>query len=103
MFKYCNVIDILGVYVMLRMKRISDTYDMRVFTDEGDYFGDIEESILTDNKVFGWRVKATRGSFLQKVLGNAKGVIVPHQLVKAIGDIVIISKNAIPNHNSNEE
>jgi sporulation protein YlmC with PRC-barrel domain len=82
---------------MLRMKRISETYDMRVFTDEGDYFGDVEESILTDNKVFGWRVKATRGSFLQKVLGNAKGVIVPHQLVKAIGDIVIISKNAIPN------
>mgnify|MGYP006312621981 CR=1 FL=1 len=81
---------------MLRMKRITETYDMRVFTDEGDYFGDVEESILAENKIFGWRVKATRGSFLQKVLGNAKGVIVPHQLVKAIGDIVIISKNALP-------
>lgn len=85
------------------MKRISETYDMRVFTDEGDYFGDVEESILTDNKIFGWRVKATRGSFLQKVLGNAKGVIVPHQLVKAIGDIVIISKNAIPNYSGADE
>ena len=88
---------------MLRMKRISETYDMRVFTDEGDYFGDIEESILTENKVFGWRVKATRGSFLQKALGNAKGVIVPHQLVKAIGDIVIISKNAIPSHSGMDD
>lgn len=88
---------------MLRMKRISETYDMRVFTDEGDYFGDVEESILTENKIFGWRVKATRGSFLQRVLGNAKGVIVPHQLVKAIGDIVIISKNAIPSGPTGDE
>ena len=41
---------------MLKMKKISETYDMKVFTDTGDYFGDIEESILTQTKVFGWRV-----------------------------------------------
>ena len=88
---------------MLKMKRISETYDMKVFTDQGDYFGDIEESILTQNKVFGWKVKATRGSFLTKVLGSAKGVIVPHQLVKSIGDIMVISKAAVPSYNSEEE
>ena len=88
---------------MLKMKRISEAYDMKVFTDTGDYFGDIEESILTHNKVFGWRVKATRNSFLNKVLGSAKGVIVPHQLVKSIGDIMIISKAAVPSKNSEEE
>lgn len=81
---------------MLKMKRISESYDMKVFTDTGDYFGDIEESILTQNKVFGWRVRATKNSFLNKVLGSAKGVIVPHQLVKSIGDIMIISKAAVP-------
>ena len=43
---------------MLKMKRITETYDMRVFTDTGDYFGDIEESILLQTKVFGWRVRA---------------------------------------------
>ena len=85
------------------MKRISDAYDMKVFTDTGDYFGDIEESILTHNKVFGWRVKATRNSFLNKVLGHAKGVIVPHQLVKSIGDIMIISRAAVPSKGSEEE
>ncbi len=84
------------------MKEISETYDMKVFTDTGDYFGDIEESILTQTKVFGWRVKATKNSFLNKVLGNAKGVIVPHQLVKAIGDIMIISKAAVPSYNEEE-
>ena len=38
---------------MLKMKKISETFDMRVFTDNGEYFGDVEESILTQNKVFG--------------------------------------------------
>ncbi len=88
---------------MLKMKRISETYDMKVFTDTGDYFGDVEESILTSNKIFGWRVRATKNSFLNKVLGNAKGVIVPHQLVKAIGDIMIISKAAVPAYDKGEE
>ena len=88
---------------MLKMKKISESYDMRVFTDSGDYFGDIEESILTQNKVFGWRVRATKNSFLSKVLGSAKGVIVPHQLVKSIGDIMIISKAAIPSYSHDEE
>ncbi len=88
---------------MLSMKNVTHTYNMRVFTDSGDYFGDIEESILTQTKVFGWKVKATRNSFLAKVLGSAKGVIVPHQLVKAVGDILIISKTAIPSYPTEEE
>ena len=88
---------------MLKMKRMTETYDMRVFTEDGDYFGDVEEVILASNKVFGWRVKASKGSFLQKVLGNAKGVIVPHQFVKSIGDIMIINKQAVPAYNPSEE
>ena len=88
---------------MLRLKRISESYDMKVFTDTGEYFGDIEEVLLTQNKVFGWRVKATKNSFLSKVLGSAKGVIVPHQLVKSIGDVMIISKTAVPNYNPEDD
>lgn len=87
---------------MLKMKKISETYEMKVFTDTGEYFGDIEESILTQTKVFGWRVRATKGSFLNKVLGSAKGVIVPHQLVKSIGDVMIISRAAVPSYNPEE-
>jgi sporulation protein YlmC with PRC-barrel domain len=88
---------------MLKMKKITETYDMKVFTDSGEYFGDVEESILTPAKVFGWRVKATKGSFLNRVLGSAKGVIVPHQLVKSVGDVMIISKAAVPSYSSEEE
>ena len=88
---------------MLKMKRVSETYEMRVFTDTGEYFGDVEESIITQNKIFGWRVRATKNSFLSKVLGSAKGVIVPHQLVKSIGDIMIINKAAIPSYSEEEK
>ncbi len=88
---------------MLKMKKITESFDMKVFTDEGDYFGDIEEAMLTQTKVYGWRIRATKNSFLNKVLGTAKGVIVPHQLVKAIGDIMIISKAAVPSYGGEEE
>lgn len=88
---------------MLKMKHITETFEMKVFTDTGEYFGDVEECIITQTKVFGWRVKATKNSFLNKVLGNAKGVIVPHQLVKAIGDIMVISKSAVPSYNAETE
>jgi sporulation protein YlmC with PRC-barrel domain len=81
---------------MLKMKRISETYGMRVFTDSGDYFGDVEEAMLTKTKVTAWRVKATKTSALSKLLGSAKGVIVPHQLIKSVGDVMIISKSAMP-------
>ncbi len=88
---------------MLKMRKISEIYNMKVFTDSGDYFGDIEEAILTKSKVFGWRVRATKNSYLSKVLGNAKGVIVPHQLTKSVGDVMIISKAAVPSYNPEEE
>ncbi|MFH0798468.1 MAG: PRC-barrel domain-containing protein, partial [Candidatus Woesearchaeota archaeon] len=81
---------------MLKIKNVSDVWGMQVFTDAGEYFGDVEETILASNKISGWRIKATRNSYLTKMLGGAKGVVVPHPMVKAIGDIMIISKAAVP-------
>lgn len=87
----------------LNMRKVTDIYDMKVFTDMGDYFGDVEESIITMNKIFGWKIRATKNSSLHQILGGVKGVIVPHQLVKAIGNIMIISKSAIPSYEDKEE
>ncbi len=81
---------------MLKTKKISELYNMKVFTDDGSYFGDIEECTLSGNRVHGWRIRATKGSALTKILGGAKGVVIPHQLVKAVSDVVVISKAAIP-------
>ncbi|MBI5871754.1 PRC-barrel domain-containing protein [archaeon] len=81
----------------LKLKNISEAVGLQVFTDTGEYFGEIEEAILTLNKISGWRVKASRGSALSKSLGGgAKGVVVPHALVKSISDVMIVSRAAMP-------
>jgi sporulation protein YlmC with PRC-barrel domain len=81
---------------MLRIKRMSEVVGRRVYTDSGDLFGVVEEVNLVDNKVDGWRIVVARESGLIEVLGGARGIIVPHQFIKAIGDILIINKNAVP-------
>lgn len=88
---------------MLKLLNVTDVYGMQVFTDAGDYFGDVEEAYLVNNKVSGWRVRATRNSFLTKILGGAKGVIVPHNLVKSIGDVMLISRAAVPSYDDDEQ
>lgn len=80
----------------VRVKKVSEVFGMPVYTDDGFYYGDIEESMLHGNKVIGWKVKATRMSQLSRVLGGARGVMVPHQMVKSVGDIMIISRAALP-------
>jgi len=91
------------VFKLLKTRQITEMYDMKVFTDSGEYFGDVEEAILTMNKVFGWRIRATKTSYLSKAIGGAKGVIVPHQFVKSVGDVMIISKGALPSYEGSEE
>lgn len=81
---------------MLKIKKLKEMIGLKVFTDGGDYFGEIEEVNLMDNRVDGWRIKIARDSALNPFLGGAKGIIVPHQFVKAIGDVVVINKSAIP-------
>jgi len=88
---------------VLKLKKISEVFGMQVFTDSGEYFGNVEELIIQDNKIFGWKIKATKGSLLAKAIGGAKGVIVPHSLIRAIGDIVLISKSAIPSLETEEK
>ena len=78
----------------MRIKKITDVLGSKVYTDSADYFGEIEEANLHENKVDGWRIKiaGSIGGFL----GGAKGVIIPHQFVKSIGDIMIISRANLP-------
>jgi len=81
---------------MLKSKKVTDLVGMPVYTDEGYYYGDVEESVVQGNRVHSWRVKATKHSQLSKVLTGAKGATIPHQLVKSVGDIMIISRSALP-------
>ncbi len=79
---------------MLRIKKISDALGKHVYTSEGDYFGQVEEVNLVDNKIDGWKIRV--GSGIMNSLGGARGVIIPHQFVKAIGDVFIINKGSLP-------
>jgi len=79
---------------MLKIKKISAMLGKRVFTDSGDFFGDIEESILTENKIDSWRIKVSRD--MAKRLNGARGVIIPHQFVKSIGDVFVVNGAGLP-------
>lgn len=79
---------------MLKIKKISEILGKDVYTSEGDYFGQVEEVNLADNKIDGWKIKIT-SSFMQ-MLGGARGAIIPHQFVRAIGDVMIVNKTSLP-------
>lgn len=79
---------------MLRIKKVSEAINKHVYTSDGDYFGLIEDVNLVDNKVDGWKIKL--GSGFTGVLGGARGVVIPQQFVKAIGDIFIVNKTSFP-------
>ena len=85
----------------MRVKKITEVLGTKVYTDSGDYFGEVEEANLHENKIDGWRIKVS-GSIVS-LIGGAKGVIIPHQFVKAISDVFIINKSALPSPDSDIE
>jgi len=88
---------------MLKIKKMSDAIGRKVYTDSGDLFGMVEEINLVDNKIDGWRIVVARESGMIQVLGGARGIIVPHQFIKAIGDVIIINRNAVPLQTEDED
>ena len=76
------------------IKKITDSIGTKVYTDGGDFFGEIEEANLQENRILGWRIKV--GGKIMSLVGGAKGVVIPHQFVRAIGDVFIINKSALP-------
>ena len=76
------------------IKKITDSVGTKVYTDGGDFFGEVEEANLQENRIIGWRIKV--GGKIMSLVGGAKGVIIPHQFVRSIGDIFIINKSALP-------
>ncbi len=79
---------------MLKIKKLSEVVNTPVYTDTGELFGQVEEINLVDNKIDGWRIRV--GGGVMSRIGGARGVIIPHQFVKAIGDIFVVSSFAMP-------
>ena len=83
---------------MLKIRKLSEVIGLKVFTDTGDFFGEIEEINLVDNKIDGWRIRVSNNMLSR--IGGARGVIIPHQFVKSVGDVFIISSVALPSQES---
>jgi len=86
---------------MLRIKKISEVIGRQVYTSDGDYFGQIDEVNLVDNKIDGWKIRV--GAGFMSSFGGARGAIVPHQFIKAIGDVVVINSAAFKSSAVKEE
>ena len=78
----------------MRVEKVTSVMGKKVYTDEGSFFGEVEEVNLFENRIDGWRIRVS--SQLGSLLGGARGVVIPHQFVKAISDIFIINKAALP-------
>ena len=82
----------------IKVASVSKTWQKDVFTDKGNYCGKIEdvECDLNRFKLRSLVVKSVKGSYLSKMLGDKRGVIIPFPMVEAIGDIIIIKHITTP-------
>jgi len=80
---------------MLRLKSVNEMEGVKVYTESGDYYGEIEEAFIQGNRIYGWKIKATPNSLLAKTAIGAKKVMVAHSFIKAMGDIALISKSVV--------
>ena len=85
-------------------KNYSELVKKDVFTTKGMFCGKISDVDMDMEK---FRIKSLvidtdKGSFLSAMIGDRRGVIVPFQMVQAIGDVVII-KHVIPTSDEQSE
>lgn len=78
----------------MKIRKISEVLGLKVYTDAGDFFGEIEQANLCDNKIEGWKVRLGNGAVAS--FGGVRGVIIPHQFVRSISDVFVINKGALP-------
>lgn len=78
----------------MRVKKVTEAVGLKVYTDSGEFFGEVEEANLVENKIDGWKIKV--GGSVTSLIGGARGVIIPHQFVRAVSDIFIINQAALP-------
>jgi len=82
----------------ITVKDVADMFSKDVFTGRGFYCGKVSdlEFDLSKFKIRSLVLEAAKGSFLGKMVGGKKGIIVPYPMVQAIGDVVIIKHIAAP-------
>jgi len=82
----------------ITVKDVADMFGKDVFTGKGFYCGKVSdlEFDLARFKIRSLVIEAARNSFLGKMVGGKKGIIVPYPMVQSIGDVVIIKHIVSP-------
>ncbi len=73
----------------LNIRKVSETVRSKVYTEDGYFLGEVEDAIIMGNKIYGWKIKVLDPDLARR---GIKGIIAPHQLIKAMGQIWIISR-----------
>jgi sporulation protein YlmC with PRC-barrel domain len=82
----------------IKIASVSETWQKDVFTDKGFYCGKVED-VECDIKRFKIRsliIRAQKGSYMSKMIGTKRGLIIPFPMVLAIGDVIIIKHVSAP-------
>ena len=76
----------------ITVKDVNEMFNKDVFTNKGFYVGKVKdvEFDLSRYKVRSLVIEIARGSFLDKIIGGKRGIIVPYPIVQSVGDVVII-------------
>ncbi|OGI15914.1 hypothetical protein A3K63_00980 [Candidatus Micrarchaeota archaeon RBG_16_49_10] len=82
----------------ITVKDISEMFGKDVFTDKGLYCGKLSdvEFDLSRFKVKSLIIEVAKGTFLGKMVGSKKGIIVPYAMIQSIGDVVLIKHISAP-------
>jgi len=88
----------------ISVKDVNDMFSKDVFTGKGYYCGKINdlEFDLARFKIRSLVIEAAKGTFLGKMVGGKKGIIVPYTMVQAVGDVVIIKHVVSPSTDEGE-
>lgn len=82
----------------ITVKDITEMFGKDVFTDRGLYCGKVAdvEFDLSRFKVRSLVIAAAKGTFLGKMVGEKKGIIIPYPMVQSVGDVVLIKHITAP-------
>ena len=107
LFGVILIIGVVGLLVFIYRKNIIEKMEIRernkhardsirglmkkkVYTEEGDYLGKVEDVILVENKIDSLRIKLNK-----KQKFKVKGIIIKYKDVKSVGHIVIINEKIL--------
>jgi len=82
----------IGDIMPVSVKSYSEFIKKDVFTAKGLFCGKVSDIDL-DLEKFRIRsiiVDAIKGSYLSSMVGDKRGVVIPFQMVQAVGDVIII-------------